>query len=57
MQDKIERFAEQFAAELLMPKKVFLAVVHEYTKNGKVSLDDALQIAERFDPPYGFHYI
>lgn len=46
--DKIERFAEQFAAELLMPKKIFLSVVHEYTENGKVSLDDALQIAERF---------
>lgn len=46
--DKIERFAEQFAAELLMPKKIFLSVVYEYAKNGKVSLDDALQIAERF---------
>lgn len=46
--DKIERFAEQFAAELLMPKKIFLPVVYEYAKNRKVSLDDALQIAERF---------
>lgn len=46
--NEIERFAEQFAAELLMPKKLFLLVVHEYAENGKVSLDDALQIAERF---------
>lgn len=46
--DKIERFAEQFAAELLMPKKLFLSVVREYVQKGKVSLDDALQIAERF---------
>ena len=43
-----ERFAEQFAAELLMPGKLFLSVAQEYTENGKVSLDDALQIAERF---------
>lgn len=43
-----ERFAEQFAAELLMPGKLFLSVAREYAENGKVSLDDALQIAERF---------
>lgn len=43
-----ERFAEQFAAELLMPGKLFLSVAQEYAENGKVSLDDALQIAERF---------
>ncbi len=46
--NEVERFAEQFAAELLMPRKLFLSVAHEYTENGKVSLDDALQIAERF---------
>lgn len=48
MRDKIEQFAEKFAAELLMPRKLFLSVVREYKENGKVSLDDALQIAERF---------
>lgn len=46
--DKIEKYAEQFAAELLMPRELFYSVVCEYEKNGKVSLDDALQIAERF---------
>ena len=47
-QNGIERFAEQFAAELLMPKRLFLAVAGEYADSGKVSLDGALQIAERF---------
>lgn len=46
--DKIERFAECFAAELLMPKKLFLSVVREVAKEEKASLDDALQIAEFF---------
>jgi hypothetical protein len=32
----------------LCRKKIFLSVVYEYAKNGKVSLVDALQIAERF---------
>ena len=45
---KTERFAEQFAAELLMPRELFLSVTREYEVDGKVSLDDALQIAERF---------
>lgn len=45
---EVERFAERFAAELLMPRGLFLSVAHEYAENGKVSLDDALQIAERF---------
>ena len=43
-----ERFAEQFAAELLMPRDLFLSVAGEYEADGQVSLDDALQIAERF---------
>lgn len=43
-----EQFAEQFAAELLMPRELFLSVAREYKVDGKVSLDDALQIAERF---------
>lgn len=45
---EVERFAERFAAELLMPRGSFLSVAHEYAENGKISLDDALQIAERF---------
>ena len=44
----IEKYAEQFAAELLMPRKLFRAVAMEYAKNEKVTLDDALQIADRF---------
>jgi len=46
--NEIERFAEQFAAELLMPKELFLSVARKYAGNGKVSLDGALQIAEHF---------
>lgn len=45
---RVERYAEQFAAELLMPREIFLSVANEYAEDGKVSLDDALQIAERF---------
>lgn len=45
---EVERFAERFAAELLMPRELFLSVAHEYAESGKVSLDDALQMAERF---------
>lgn len=41
-----ERYAEEFAAELLMPRRLFLAAANEYGE--KVTLDDALQIAERF---------
>lgn len=44
----IEKYVEQFAAELLMPRKLFRAVAMEYAKNEKVTLDDALQIADRF---------
>lgn len=44
----IERFAEKFAAELLMPANVFRSVAMESAQNGKVSLDQALLIAERF---------
>lgn len=45
---EVERFAEQFAAELLMPEELFLSVTYEYAGDGKACLDDALQIAERF---------
>lgn len=31
-----------------MPRDLFLSVAGEYEADGKVSLDDALQIAERF---------
>ena len=46
--DEIEKFAEKFAAELLMPKKSFCSVAREYMNNGKVSLDGALHLAEYF---------
>lgn len=46
--DERERFAEQFAAELLMPATLFQEVAGKYAKNGKVTFDDALLIAERF---------
>ncbi len=46
--DEIERFAENFAAELLMPKKVFCSVAQKYMENGKVSLDGALCLADYF---------
>lgn len=44
----IERYAESFAAELLMPRKLFYQVAVEYAVDGKVTLDDALMIAEKF---------
>lgn len=46
--DEIEKFAEKFAAALLMPEKVFRSVAQKYMENGKVSLDGALYIAEHF---------
>lgn len=46
--DQVERYAESFAAELLMPAGLFVMVAKEYAINGKVSMDDALLIAERF---------
>jgi len=45
---ELEQYAEKFAAELLMPSRLFCSVSSEYAKDGKVTLDDALQIAERF---------
>jgi len=47
-QKEIERYAESFAAELLMPEKLFYSIAEEYMENGKVSLDGALQMADRF---------
>lgn len=44
----VETFAEQFAAELLMPFSIFKAEADKYAVNGKVSFDDALIIAEKF---------
>lgn len=46
--EAIEKYAECFAAELLMPRKTFKSVAMEYAKDGKVTFDDALQIADRF---------
>ncbi|MCD8118202.1 MAG: Fic family protein, partial [Lachnospiraceae bacterium] len=46
--NSIEKYAERFAAELLMPADLFHSVAMEYADGGKVSFDDALIIAERF---------
>ncbi len=46
--EAIEKYAECFAAELLMPRKTFKSVAMEYAKDGKVTFADALQIADRF---------
>ncbi len=45
---EIEKFAEKFAAELLMPKQPFYLEAQKYMEKGRVSLDGALQIAEHF---------
>lgn len=44
----IERYAEAFAAALLMPMPLFRAQVDKYQVNGFVSFDDALRIADYF---------
>ncbi len=46
--DDVERYAENFAAELLMPEELFRQVASEYAKDGIVTLDATLLIAERF---------
>lgn len=45
---ELEKYAENFAAELLMPRRIFRSVALEYATDGKVTLDNALLIAERF---------
>lgn len=44
----IERYAEDFAAELLMPSSVLRKQVAQYAVNGYVELDDVLKIADFF---------
>ena len=44
----IERYAEKFAAELLMPKDILRTEVNKYLKNGLISLDDVLLISDLF---------
>ena len=43
-----ERYADSFASELLMPIQYLKQEAEKYALNGKVSLDDALKIAEHF---------
>ena len=44
----IEIFAEKFAAELLMPEKIFYVEAKKYMNQGKGSMEGALQLAEYF---------
>ena len=44
----IERYAEAFAAALLMPTSLFREQVDEYKVNGFVSFESALRIADYF---------
>jgi Zn-dependent peptidase ImmA (M78 family)/fido (protein-threonine AMPylation protein) len=45
---EIERYAEKFAAELLMPRDEVKRQISEYAVNGYVDLKDVLKIAEHF---------
>lgn len=45
---RIERYAESFAAELLMPSAELNRQVSMYVKNGHVDFEDVLRIAEHF---------
>lgn len=47
-QSKIEKYAEDFAAELLMPSSVLRKKVEEREVNGYVEFDDVLYIADFF---------
>ena len=47
-QSEVERYAENFAAELLMPSKVLRKKVEECEVNGYVEFDDVLRIADYF---------
>lgn len=46
--DTNEKYAEQFAGHLLMPRKYLSKVAKMYTVNGYVSFENALLIAEHF---------
>lgn len=47
-QSEVERYAENFAAELLMPSSVLRSQVEQYEVNGYVEFDDVLRIADFF---------
>ncbi|MDO4546205.1 MAG: Fic family protein [Bacillota bacterium] len=46
--NSIERYADNFASELLMPKKYLKREAEKYAANGKVGREGALRIAEFF---------
>ena len=46
--NKIEKYADAFASELLMPTKYLKSEAAKYAVNGKVNRDDILKIAEYF---------
>lgn len=47
-QSEVERYAENFAAELLMPSSVVRKKVEQYEENGYIEFDDVLKIADFF---------
>ena len=50
----VERYADQFASELLMPIKYLKDVANKYIKDEYVSFNDALSIAEYFGVSFKF---
>ena len=46
--DEVEKFADQFASELLMPRDYFEVETQKYIKNGSVNFDDALKLSGQF---------
>lgn len=46
--NKTEKFADKFAAELLMPRGFFEVEAQKYAGNGFVSFDDVLKVSEYF---------
>jgi len=48
VKSEVERYAENFAAELLMPSSVLRRKVEQYEVNGYVEFDDVLKIADFF---------
>jgi Zn-dependent peptidase ImmA (M78 family)/fido (protein-threonine AMPylation protein) len=47
-QSEVERYAENFAAELLMPSSVLRKQVEKYEVNGYIEFDDVLKMADYF---------
>lgn len=48
LKSEIERYAEDFAAGLLMPMEPFRAEVNKYLISGYIEFDDVLKVAEYF---------